>query len=115
MQVVAAVVDRQHLRRMLRIAQRPLEIDDRVEGVALADPRLTAWRTASRAGFQAPGRKVSFSNGVSVPPKTLIPRAWPRRASCCKPAIICAAVTSSSGFARRLRRSLVPQHDDRRG
>ncbi len=36
---------------------------------------LTSWRTASRAGFQAPGRKVSFSNGVSVPPKIFTPRS----------------------------------------
>ena len=34
---------------------------------------FTAWRTASRAGVQAPTRNVSFSNGVSVPPKILIP------------------------------------------
>jgi hypothetical protein len=36
---------------------------------------FTASRTASRAGVQAPTRKVSFSNGISVPPKIPVPRA----------------------------------------
>ena len=69
---------------------------------------FTACRTASRAGVQAPTRKVSCSNGVSVQPKILMPRACARSAICFRPAIICSAVTSSSGFAQRLRRSLVP-------
>src|SRR5207248_412643 len=37
-QMVAAVVDRQHARQMVGIAQSPVEIDDRVERVRLAQP-----------------------------------------------------------------------------
>src|SRR5579884_66788 len=39
-QVVAAIVDRQHAGRMLGVAQGPVEIDDGVEGAALADPAV---------------------------------------------------------------------------
>src|SRR5262249_45702187 len=48
--VVAAIVHRQHPGRMVGIAQRPVEIDDGVEGVGLAQPlvdlladRLALW------------------------------------------------------------------------
>src|ERR1700726_3373909 len=40
MQTVAAIVDGQHLRRMLGVAQRLVEISDRVEGPAVADPAI---------------------------------------------------------------------------
>src|SRR6267378_996108 len=39
-QVVVAIVDRQHPGRMVGIAQRLVEIDDRVEGVGLAHPLI---------------------------------------------------------------------------
>src|SRR5216683_1004827 len=69
---------------------------------------LTVWRLDSRAGVQAPTRKVSSSYGVKVAPKILMSRVRARTASCFRPAIIASAVTSSSGLAQRLRRSLVP-------
>ena len=40
MQTVAAIVDGHHLRRMLGVAQRLVEISDRVEGPAVADPAI---------------------------------------------------------------------------
>src|SRR3989440_3692005 len=36
--VVAAIVDRQHPGRMIGVTQRPVEIDDRVEAIGLAQP-----------------------------------------------------------------------------
>src|SRR6185369_4315272 len=51
--VVAAIVDRQHLGRMVGIMQRPVEIDDRVEGVGLAQPVVD--RLAYRLALRSPG------------------------------------------------------------
>src|SRR5213594_2241944 len=51
--VVAAIVDRQHPGRMVGIAQRPVEIDDRVEGVGLAQPLVD--RLAHRLALRVPG------------------------------------------------------------
>src|SRR5437763_10834555 len=53
MQVVAAIVDRQHAGRVLGITQRAVEIDDRVEGAALADPRVD--RLPLRLALRGPG------------------------------------------------------------
>src|SRR5438270_4669243 len=51
--VVAAIVDRQHPGRMVRIAQGLVEIDDRVEGVALAQPLVDL--LADRLALGVPG------------------------------------------------------------
>src|SRR5438552_13568610 len=51
--VVAAIVDRQHPGRMVRIAQGLVEIDDRVEGVALAQPLVDL--LADRLALRIPG------------------------------------------------------------
>ena len=64
MQPVAAIVDWQHLGRMLGVAQRLVEIDDAVQDAAFADQWLNVTRCSSRTGFQAPGRNVSLPNGV---------------------------------------------------
>src|SRR5437879_128128 len=51
--VVAAVVDRQHAGRMVRIAQGLVEVDDRVEGAAVADPGVD--RLALGLALRGPG------------------------------------------------------------
>src|SRR5207245_704919 len=51
--VVAAVVDRQHPGRMVGIAQGPVEVGDRVEGVGLAQPVVD--RLADRLALAIPG------------------------------------------------------------
>ena len=53
MQTFAAIVDGQHLRRMLGVAQRLVEISDRVEGPAVADPAIDRETASWRCGFQA--------------------------------------------------------------
>src|SRR5215813_187928 len=63
-EVVAAVVDRQHPGRMHWVAQGFVEVDDRIECSAVADPGVDSSRLASRSGVQASGRNVSFSYGV---------------------------------------------------
>ena len=81
MQMIAAVVDRQHAAQMSgsRTAWS--------KSITASNPSpcriqaFTVCRTASRAGFHAPGKKVSFSKGVIVPPKILMPRAWARSVS----------------------------------
>src|SRR5215471_92981 len=40
MQAVAAIVDAEHLRRPLGVADRQVEIGDRIAGAALADPLI---------------------------------------------------------------------------
>src|SRR6267142_5556109 len=52
-EVVAAIADRQHARRMLGIAQGAVEIDERVEDVALAQPVVD--RLARRLPLRVPG------------------------------------------------------------
>src|SRR5437016_2542521 len=51
--VVAAVVDRQHPGRMVGIAQGPVEVGERVEGVGLAQPVVD--RLADRLALGIPG------------------------------------------------------------
>src|SRR5579885_3244926 len=98
-QPVAAIELGPHLGRDFRVAQRRVEIADAVEDAALANPPVTATRCVSRVGFQALAMKVSLPNGVRVAPKIRMPRACALSAIWCSPAIICAAVTSSSGLA----------------
>src|SRR3989441_11432459 len=52
-EVVAAIVDRQHPGRMVGIAQGLVEIDDRVEGVRLAQPLIDL--LADRLALRIPG------------------------------------------------------------
>ena len=87
MQVVVAIVYREHASRILGVAQCPIKIDYSVKGASLPDP-LVECKTRARSGVQAPGRKVSFSNPVSVAPKILMPRVWACTTSCFRPAII---------------------------
>ena len=52
--------------------------------------------------------KVSLPNGVRVAPMILMPALWARTAICAARRSSARPVTSSSGLAQRLRRSLVP-------
>src|SRR5580765_7060017 len=53
MEVIAAVVDREHPRRMAGVAQRAIEVDDRVEALGLAQPFVD--RLAHRLAPRVPG------------------------------------------------------------
>src|SRR5713226_6897268 len=55
--VVAAIVDRQHPGRMVGIAQRLVEIDDRVEGVGLAQPLVDLLADCLALGVPGAGQE----------------------------------------------------------
>jgi hypothetical protein len=57
-EVVAAVVGRQHPRRMGGIAQRLVEVDDRIEGTAVADPGVDRLAPGFALGSPGPDRRV---------------------------------------------------------
>ena len=73
---------------------------------------LTASRVFSRCGVQAPGRKVSFSNGVRVAPKILMPAVWARSASCLQPGDHLVGGDLFLGLGPAVAQIVGPQHDD---
>src|SRR5437660_7235098 len=78
----------------------------------LRSQSLTSCRIFSRLGFQAPGRKVSFSNGVSVAAMTRIPRAWPRTANCFSPADHLRGAHLFLGLGPPVSQIVGAEHDD---
>ena len=107
MKVIAAIVLGQHPGRLVRIAQCPIEIDDRVERVRLPQPLVDF--LANRFALRVPraGKERLVLERSERGDDDLYSRAWPRTAGASAP-IICGAVTSSSGLPLRFRRSLVP-------
>jgi hypothetical protein len=108
MQAITAIVDRQHLDWVLGVAKGEIEIRNTVERAALAERVVDG-------GSMLFARRVPGADLIGLVAERGQGRAdqldaavCARTAICFSPAIICAAVTSSSGLAQRLRRSLVP-------
>src|SRR3954453_22120928 len=107
MQAIAAIVLRPHLGRVFGIAHRGVEIGDAIKGAALPDPFVD--RDPVRFAGRVPGicheglvAERGQGSADDLDPGAVRPQRHLAQA------IICSPVTSSSGLAQRLRRSLVP-------